>query len=73
MNTKELKKFNSDDFLHDTLLTMAFAEQLIDNIIHDTKIELKEIQRIKRSIAKNMSKGKAFYKEKHGRGVRLKT
>lgn len=73
MKAKELRDFNRDDQLHDTLLTLAFSEQLIDGIISDTKIELKEMQRIKKSIVKKLQKGQEFYKKKHGREAVLKT
>ncbi len=72
MKKSDIVKFNRDNMLYDTLLTLEFSRQLIEQNINDTKIELKEMQRIKRAIEKRLLKGKEWYKEKHGMEPRLK-
>jgi hypothetical protein len=71
MKKKELREFCRDDSLFDALLTMTYTSELITDQIHDIKIELKDAQRIKKSIDKRLIKGKEFYKKKHGREAKL--
>ena len=71
MNSKELREFNRDTLLVDTLLQMNYSSNLLGDYIGDMKIELKEAQRIKRSIEKKLLKGKVEYKRLHGKEVNL--
>lgn len=65
-------KNKKDNSLYDTLLAMHFSNKLLTSVIADIKIELKELQRNKRSIEKKLALGQKEYVSINGREANFK-
>ena len=72
MNKKELRDVKGGSELYGAMLELDSTKTLLEDHIHDLKLELTSAKQALRSTVKRFKKGEELYKKTYGKDINLK-